>query len=97
MAAHPFGAGAAGWPRVREVLSIFEQMGCEIKLLPGTLLDPDGTPTMVRFLYNPVNGAGVALLDYDDDDEFMTPSEIENLERRLDLPIPKPDSWRPLS
>lgn len=94
MAAAPFGAGAAGWPRVREVLSVFQQMGCEIRELPGHLFDGDGNEMPVKFLYNPLNKAGVALLDYESDDEFMTPSEIANLERRLDLEIPKKDTWR---
>jgi hypothetical protein len=70
-------------------------MGCEMKALPGRILDSDGKEEAVRFLYNPEEEVGVPITGFDSDDEFMSPYEVANLERRLQLEIPKPWPARP--
>ena len=42
-----------------------------------------------RYLYNPDNGAVVAILDLGDD-EFVSSGEVAYWERRLGVSIPKP-------
>jgi hypothetical protein len=85
--------GGGRWPKVKEVVGLFVDMGCETLMMPATLFDPIGNEIPIRFLYNPASKVFVALDDYDDE-MTMTPSEIDYFERRLDIEIPKKDSWR---
>jgi hypothetical protein len=91
MAAQPI--GGSRWPKVKEVLGLFVAMGCETLWLPGNLIEPNGDETPIRFLYNPASKVFVVLDDYDDEMR-LTPSEIDYFERRLDIEIPKKDSWK---
>jgi hypothetical protein len=91
MAAQPIGRG--DWPFVKDVIALFVVMGCEVRTMPATLVDETAVASRIRFLYNPAAKVFVAIDDYDDDMK-MTPSEIDHFERRLDIEIPKKESWK---
>ena len=80
----PFGAG--GWPTVRELVTLFVQMGCVLHEMPGHLEGPKGSRP-IRFLYSPEIDDFVSLLNYEDD-ERLPPSEVANWERRLGIEVP---------
>jgi hypothetical protein len=84
--AAPFGPN---WPTVGTVISLFLQMGCERRQLPGSAVDDDGNEELVTYLYYPETRTLVAVVGFDSDDERMSPSEVEHYERRLGLTIPK--------
>jgi hypothetical protein len=76
--------------KVREAVSVFLQMGCELRVLPGKVMIRDGEPLFVRFLIEPASGRFVELIDLHDD-ESVSLEEIEYWERRLGMEIPKGD------
>jgi hypothetical protein len=73
---------------VREIVSLFQQMGCEIHTIEHTV-KLDGDCVNVRYLQNPTNKAFVPFVDLGDDD-FTSKWEVESWERRLAITIPKP-------
>lgn len=75
------------WFKVGKLIEIFTAMGCEVHYLDGHLAGPDGDHR-VRFLYYPETDGFVSLSNLEDDDR-VSPSEVENWERRLGLDIPK--------
>lgn len=75
--------------KVRSVLSLFIQMGCELRVAESDLVNQDGEVLNFRYLFNPDNGAFVAIVDLGDD-EFVSAGEVEYWERRLGVGIPKP-------
>jgi len=75
--------------KVRSVLSLFIQMGCELRTAEGPAISGEGDVLNFRYLYNPDNGAVVAILDLGDD-EFVSSGEVAYWERRLGVSIPKP-------
>jgi hypothetical protein len=89
----------ASWPltarrlttfwKVRSVISLFIQMGCEIRVAEGDLVNDDGEVLNFWDLLNPENGAFVPIVDLGDD-EFVSSGEVEYWERRLGVTIPKP-------
>lgn len=90
MAAHPFGSGQL--PTWAEIIALFIQMGCSERLLPGSLVDETGADKPVRFLFNPENKTFAPIENYGDQTK-ITRSEIEFLERTLDITIPKSPKW----
>jgi hypothetical protein len=74
---------------VREIVSLFQQMGCEVHTFEDTIKSMDGDCFNVRYLQNPVNRAFVPLVNLGDD-EFISKWEVESWERRLAITIPKP-------
>ncbi|MCA3696776.1 hypothetical protein [Aquidulcibacter sp.] len=90
MAAHPFGSGQL--PTWAEIIALFIQMGCSEKRLPLSLFDETGEKTPVRYLFNPENRAFAPIFNYGDHTK-ITRSEIEFLERTLDINIPKSPKW----
>jgi hypothetical protein len=74
--------------RVGDVISVFLQMGCELKNLPGKIETPSGDGLVVRYLLNPETGGFVELIDLADD-ESVSIDEVEYWERRLTMEIPK--------
>jgi hypothetical protein len=91
VAALPIGGG--DWPFVKDVIALFVAMGCEVRMMPGAIIDAASEGAPIRFLYNPAAKVFIVIDDYEDDMK-MTPSEIDYFERRLDLEIPKKDSWK---
>ncbi|MGL5117127.1 MAG: hypothetical protein ACRC7C_17565, partial [Beijerinckiaceae bacterium] len=67
---------------VRDAISVFVQMGCELRSLPGGMIGSSGERISVRFLLNPETAGFVELIDLDDDEQ-VTIDEIEYWERRL--------------
>jgi hypothetical protein len=61
-------------------------------LLPASLIDETGEQTPVRYLFNPENRAFAPIVNYGDQAK-ITRSEIEFLERTLDIVIPKAKKW----
>ena len=90
MAAHPFGSGQL--PTWAEVIALFIQMGCSERELPASLVDDTGAETPIRYLFNPENKAFAPIFNYGDQTK-ITHSEIEFLERTLDITIPKGPKW----
>jgi hypothetical protein len=74
---------------VRSVLSLFIQMGCELRTAEESAVSPDGDVLNIRYLVNPDSGAFVAIVDLGDD-EFVSAGEVAYWERRLGVTIPKP-------
>jgi hypothetical protein len=74
--------------KVGDAISVFLQMGCELRQLPGEIETPDGERMTVRFLFNAQTGGFVELIDLSDDDSVSL-EEIEYWERRLSMDIPK--------
>jgi hypothetical protein len=81
----PFGA-LPGWRKLSDLIHFFVLMGCVLERIPGHLEGPDGAHP-IRFLYSPETDDFVSLLNYEDD-EYLSPSEIENWERRLGFKLP---------
>jgi hypothetical protein len=75
------------WLTVGKLIELFTAMGCTLGEVPGGLDGPDGWHP-IRYLHSPVTDDFVSLSDLQDD-EFISPSEIENWERRLGIEIPK--------
>lgn len=75
------------WLRVQDVISIFVQMGCTLGEVPGGCDGPEGHEA-VRYLFNPETEAFAPLSGLDDDDRISA-YEVEALERRLGIVIPK--------
>ncbi|MBT9446113.1 MAG: hypothetical protein IV086_10480 [Hyphomonadaceae bacterium] len=74
---------------VGELKTIFVMMGCELRELPGLLVDEGGSPRKISYLFNPENGAFVSLSDFSDDEEIPW-GVVHGWERRLGIdPIPK--------
>jgi hypothetical protein len=74
---------------VKEIISLFQQMGCEVNTAEGTIESMDGDCFNVRYLFNPSNQAFVPLMDLGDH-QFVSKWEVESWERRLAIRIPKP-------
>jgi hypothetical protein len=74
---------------VGQIVSLFQQMGCEINTAEGTIESMDGDCFNVRYLLNPTNKAFVPLVDLGDD-QHISKWEVESWERRLAITIPKP-------
>ena len=74
---------------VREIFSLFQQMGCEIHTSQDTVKSIVGVCFYVRYLLNPANKAFVPLADLEDA-QSISKWEVESWERRLAINIPKP-------
>jgi hypothetical protein len=74
---------------VKEIILLFQQMGCEINIAEHTVDSMDGDCFNFRYLLNPINNAFVPPVDLGDD-QFVSKWEVESWERRLDITIPKP-------
>lgn len=72
---------------VREVISLFLQMGCELREAEATIHE-DGDSFNFRYLIDPETKAFVPVVDLDDSD-FISEGEVELWERRLGINIPK--------
>ena len=77
--------------RVGDALSLFVQMGCELKELPQPLVLADGTNLRVRYLINPETTAFVEIVDIEDDERIAI-DEIRYWERRLSIDVPLGDA-----
>jgi hypothetical protein len=75
--------------KVRSVLSLFIQMGCELRVAESDIVDQGGDVLNFRYLFNPDNGAFVPIVDLGDE-EYVSAGEVEYWERRLGVTIPKP-------
>jgi hypothetical protein len=75
------------WLRVGKIIELFSAMGCTLGELPQPIHGSLGT-WRVRYLYSPETENFVSLSDLDDD-EFISPSELESWERVLGIEIPK--------
>ena len=74
---------------VREIVSLFQQMGCESHTSKDIIESTDGVCFYVRYLHNPANEAFIPLADLEDD-QSISKWEVESWERRLAIKIPKP-------
>ena len=74
---------------MKSVLSLFIQMGCELRVAESDVVSDQGDVLNARYLFNPDNGAFVPVLDLGDD-EFVSSGEVAFWERRLGITIPKP-------
>lgn len=74
---------------VLEVISLFVGMGCELKSTGQKVEFEDGEFFLIRYLISPNKSAFVPL-DFLDDSDFIFDEEIEYMERRLGVQIPKP-------
>ena len=70
-------------------MSLFIQMGCELRVAEGDVVSDGGEVLNFRYLFNPENKAFVAIVDLGDE-EFVSAGEVEYWERRLGVTIPKP-------
>lgn len=77
------------WYRVGEILSLLQQMGCEVRQLPGDMQDDEGNSFSVRYVLNHENGRFVTVTDLEDDDRIPE-TEVETWTRRLGVEIPLP-------
>ena len=77
------------WLKVGKVIELFVAMGCTLGEVPGLMHGPHGS-WRVRYLYNPDKDDFVPLSDLADD-EYLSPTELANWERRLGVVIPKGD------
>lgn len=75
--------------RVREVLDVFVQMGCDLNVAEDNIVDEDGDVSNVRYLVDPSSGRFVPVVDLSDGD-YVSSSEVDNWERRLGITIPRP-------
>ena len=73
---------------VREVISLFIQMGCEFNEAEAETPDGHGSVFGLAYLLNPESGAAVPILDLGKN-EFVSRYEVESWERRLGISIPK--------
>jgi hypothetical protein len=74
---------------VRNIISLFMQMGCEHNVAEPCIGDGQGSVFGFSYLVNPETKAFVALVDLGDD-EFVSSSLVESWERVLGVKIPKP-------
>jgi hypothetical protein len=72
---------------VREIISLFLQVGCEIREAESPVY-LDGDSFNFRYLVNTETGAFQPVVDLADDD-FMPEGEVDAWERRLGISIPK--------
>jgi hypothetical protein len=72
---------------VRDILAIFVQMGCELRVAEGTVYSEDGDCWNFRYLFNPANQSFVPIVDLSDD-QFVSAGEVADWERRLGVTIP---------
>ena len=75
--------------KVRSVLALFIQMGCELRTVEEDAAAMEGDVRNVRYLLNPENGQFVAIVDLGDD-EFVSAGEAAYWERRPGVEITKP-------
>jgi len=75
--------------KVRDVLALFVQMGCELRSAEADVVSDDGDFLNFRYLINNETGAAVPILDMGDD-EYVSAGEVAFWERRLGVRIPKP-------
>jgi hypothetical protein len=75
------------WLQVGKVIELFVAMGCTIGEVPAQVHGPEGS-WRVRYLYSPETDDFVPISDLADD-EYLSPSELANWERRLGIVIPK--------
>jgi hypothetical protein len=75
--------------KVRSVISLFVQMGCEVRAVEGEVVAEDGDVLNFRYLVNPDTKAFVAIVDLGDE-EFVSAVDVVFWERRLGVTIPKP-------
>jgi hypothetical protein len=73
---------------VREIISLFVQMGCEIREAESPIYLDDGDSFGFRYLVNAETGAFQPIVDLADED-FISEGEVAAWERRLGLIIPK--------
>ncbi len=75
------------WPRLSKVVECFLLSGCLLGYGPEIFGDHD--TYRLRYLYNPETDR-YANLGRLEDDEQITPDEVESWERALECVIPKP-------
>ena len=75
--------------KVRSVIALFIQMGCELREADQEVVSDDGDVLNYRYLVNPDTNAFVAIVDLGDD-EFVSAVDVAFWERRLGVTIPKP-------
>ncbi len=74
---------------VRNIISLFVQMGCEHNIVEPCIDGGNGSVYGFSYLVNPANGAAVPILDLGEN-EYISIYEVESWERRLGITIPKP-------
>jgi len=74
--------------KVRNIISLFVQMGCEYYTVEPFIDDGHGSVFGFSYLVNPATGAAVPILDLGDE-EFVSSWEVESWERVLGIEIPK--------
>jgi hypothetical protein len=74
---------------VRNIISIFVQMGCEHNIAEPCIDDGSGSVFGFSYLVNPETKAAVPILDFGDN-EFVSSWEVESWARRLGIKIPLP-------
>lgn len=72
--------------RVRDILALFVQMGCELRTAEASIVDDDGSCWNARYLLNTETGAYTAILDLSNDK--VSAREVAESERRLGVRIP---------
>jgi hypothetical protein len=80
--------GATRFYRVREIVSLFVQMGCEIREAEKPVYLEDGDSFGFRYFVNIETGAFQPIVDLADED-FISEGEVTAWERRLGIIIPK--------
>jgi hypothetical protein len=73
---------------VREIISLFLQMGCEIREAESPVHLDDGDSFNFRYLVNTETRAFQPIVDLTDED-FISEGEVAAWERRLGIVIPK--------
>lgn len=84
----PVPVGPWPWPTVRKLKALFVAMGCELRETKSLVVDENGVPRTIPFLYSELTDDFVSLRDYDDDDRVSW-LEVENWERRLGVEVPR--------
>jgi hypothetical protein len=74
---------------VRDIISLFIQMGCQHNVVEPCTDDGFGSVFGFSYLVNPETNAAVPILDLGED-EYLSSYEVESWERRLGVTIPKP-------
>jgi hypothetical protein len=75
--------------KVRTIISLFVQMGCELRVIEDSVVSNDAETLNYRILLNPTTGGFATIVDLGDD-EFVAAPEVASWERRLGVTIPKP-------
>ena len=73
---------------MREIISLFLQMGCEIREAESSVYLDDGDSFDFRYLVNTETRAFQPIVDLTDED-FISEGEVAAWERRLGIMIPK--------